>query len=179
MIGGCLIALVSFCLLPYLMVPGSSLAFTGWELVTLGRYIYLPPDPNVSGSPTGWTLLNIPFIGVSLLLVVLLLLAAVGDLVLTWTTEPARRRITRGVRIVASLTLCFSLCSGGYYAAVAGCCVASHGDHAQPFQGSLLTPGFLGFVVGLVVALIGTIMTLRAKTIEQAAPGATRDSSRR
>jgi hypothetical protein len=98
--------------------------------------------------------------------VALLLFAAVGDLVrtlvLTFVYEPVRKGFTRGIRMVFSVTLCFSLCSGGYYVAVVGCCVPYHA-YDQHIHGSLLTPGFLGLLVGLVVALIGTIMTLRAK----------------
>lgn len=168
-IGGCVISLASFCLLPYLVRTEPSVAFTGWQLVTLGSSIFLPPDPKVynlpPAPPPGLELVNIPFIGVQLLLVVLLLFVAVGDLLrtllLTFVDEPVRKGITRGILIVFSLTLCFSLCSGGYYAAVF--MYGPIGRGRTIIQGSLLTPGFLGLLVGLLVALIGSMMTLRAK----------------
>ena len=163
---GCLISLVSFCLLPYVAVGDgpAAAAVTGLQLVTSGSLIPLPTPPG-SNPPQFW-LQNLPFIfiWVPLVLVVLLLLAAVGDLLLTRQGESVRKGITRGFLVVASLTLCCSLSSFVSNAAGGFDMMSAHGNTISGIsRGSLLTPGFLGLLVGLVLALIGTIMTLRAK----------------
>jgi hypothetical protein len=160
---GCLISLASFCLLPYLAIADA--AYTGLQLVTSGSLIPVPFPPAPNGHPPHFWLQNLPpiFTWVPLLLVVLLLLAAVGDLLITRHSESVRKGITRGILVVATLTLCCSLSS----------CISNladfdsmsaHGDTIMGIgRGSLVTPGFGGLVLGLVVALIGSMMTLRAK----------------
>jgi hypothetical protein len=164
MIAGCFISLISFCLLPYLVGTEPSFAFTGLQLVTLGSPILLPPDSKVYNfppqPPPELQLVNIPFIWVLLLLVVLLLLAAVGDMLLTLTDESVRRGITRGILIAASLAFCFSLCSFGYNAVLNGFTLIGR---LPVIRGSLFSPGFLGLLVGLLIAFIGAMMTLRTK----------------
>ncbi len=100
-------------------------------------------------------------------MVVLLLLAAVMDMWLSRQGEPTRKAITRGVLIVASLTFCFSLCSFAWSFVLGFNPVGAHGNTIAEggidVRGSLVTPGFGGLVLGLVVALIGSMMTLRAK----------------
>jgi len=64
---GCMISLVSFCFLPYLVVPFSSFSFTGLQLVILEDRIPLPNYVVIVGYPL--ELQNIPFIWAQLLLV--------------------------------------------------------------------------------------------------------------
>jgi hypothetical protein len=107
---------------------------------------------------------NIPFIWVPPFLVALLLPAAVGDVLLTRRGEPARQGLTRRILIVASLTLFFSLCSCTRNALAGFSPISAHGNTLSGFLwGSLFTPGFLGFLVGMIVALIGSMITLRSK----------------
>ena len=152
---GCMISLVSFCFLPYLVVPFSSFSFTGLQLVILEDRIPLPNYVVIVGYPL--ELQNIPFIWAQLLLVILMLLGAIRDVFLTRRTERAGHGYAKGIIIVASLTLFLLLCS----------CTNTVLNKENPLSGvtygSIFTPGFWGLLLGMMVALIGSMIALRAK----------------
>jgi hypothetical protein len=136
------------------VVPSSSFSFTGLQLVILGDPIPLPNYEMIVGYPL--VLRNIAFIWAQLLLVILLLLGAIRDVFLTRRTERAGHGYAKGIMIVASLTLCLLLCSCTNT-------VLSKDNPLRLIHGSIFTPGFWGLLLGMMVALIGSMIALRAK----------------
>src|SRR5690242_5403470 len=86
---GCMISLVSFCFLPYLVVPFSSFSFTGLQLLMLGDPSPLSNDEWNVGYP----------LGLQLLLVILLLLGAIREVFLTRRTKRAGHGYAKGIMI--------------------------------------------------------------------------------
>jgi hypothetical protein len=149
---GCVVSLVSFCVLPSLVVPFSPFTFTGVQLVTSGDQILLPHSSVVQHIPA--MLQNVPFIWVPPFLVPLLGLAALRDVWLTRREELADQGRGRGIITVAGLTLILLLCSCSSNAVAGFSGMAAHANTLSGvIHGSLLTPGFLGLVGGVIVWL--------------------------
>lgn len=161
---GCVIALVSFCFLPYLEVPSTPFAFTGWQLVNSGSEISLPGYFVYSGVQA--VLRNVPLLWAPLLLVLLLLLAAGGNSVLPQRDELAAPR--RGCVVVALASLAFTclLCIWARGAASAFDFMSAHGNTLRGLISGDPASGLWGFVLGIVVALIGSLITLLGKRSE-------------
>jgi len=150
-LGGCLLFMASFCLLPYLVVPSTSFSFTGFQLLFLGPQIPLPRySPGV--------LQNNAFVWQFLVLLVLLGLVAVAGL---WPDQRLAQVTAWTVIIGVGLTLLFSLCNLSSNLA-AGYDIIDARLNAQQTHGSLWTMGLLGIWLGLILALIGSVITLRS-----------------
>jgi hypothetical protein len=163
---GCMISLVSFCFLPYLVVPYTSFTFTGLQLVNLGSQIPLPHyfvlqirSPVVQNIPG--VLQNDPFVQRLLVLVVLMGLSAVGNL---WARRGWNELMAWVIIVGASITFPFALYSlTSNVAAGFDFMDARANTLSGIVHGSLFTVGFLGVLLGVIVAFIGGVMTLRSK----------------
>ena len=158
------ISLISFCTLPYLVAPYTSFAFTGLQLINSGSQIPLPNYyavqirfPVVENIPG--VLQNDQFAWVLLVLIVLMAFSAVVGL---WFRRNGLELIALWIITGASLTLLFSLCSLTSNVAAGFDSIDAHANTLSGIvHGSLFTVGFLGVLVGVIVAFIGSVVTLR------------------
>ena len=149
---GCLLFMASFCFLPYLVVPYTSFSFTGFQLLFLGPQIPLPQySPGV--------LQNNAFVWQFMVLLVLLVLVAVAGL---WPDQRLAQVTAWTVIIGVGLTLFFSLCNLASNL-VAGYDFANAHIDAQQAHGPEGAMGLLGIWLGLILALIGSVITLQSR----------------
>ena len=155
---GCLLFIVSFCFLPYLVVPYSSFTFTGFQLLFLGPHIPLPHYFVVENIPG--VLQNDSFVWRLMVLLVLMVLLAVAGL---WPNQRLAKGTAWGVVIGVSLTFLFSLCDLASNFAVGFDAMDAHATTLSGVvHGSLLTGGLLGIWLGMIIAFIGSVITLRS-----------------
>ena len=156
---GCLLFIVAFCFFPYLVVPYSSYSFTGLQLVFSGPQIPLPHYFVVENIPV--VLQNNSPVWQLMVLLVLVVLCAMAGL---WPNRRLAQVMAWTVIIGVVLTLLFSLCNFTSNFAEGYDFIDAHMNTMMGnVYSSLFTIGLLGIWLGLILALIGSVIMLRSR----------------
>ena len=153
---GCVISLLSFFLLPYLVIsfPNSGpYAFTGFQLTDFGSQSQVLADSDLSN--------RMQLLWVQPLLVVLVLLIALIQLLLSFNKkrdEMAAQRGALGVLLIGGFTLIMLLCR--YFSDAQSTVML---NDVPSTGGSLYNLGFWGLGVGVLLAVVGGVIALRAE----------------
>lgn len=153
---GCAVSLLSFFFLPYLVISfagGGTYAFTGFQLTDLGNQSSVLADSDLIN--------RLQLLWIQPLLVALVLVIALIQLLLSLNKrrdEMAAQRGALGVLIVGGFTLIMLICR--YFSDAQSTVML---NSTPSTGGSLYNLGFWGLGVGVLLAVIGGVIALRAE----------------
>lgn len=162
---GCIVSSVAFCFLPYFVVLDTSFQFTGLQLVNLGPQIPLPHYYTIQAAGIGniqGVLQNDQSVDLLLVLIIVMVLLALGGLWWSGMRRSPAKGMALGIIAVIILAFLFALCSFSRDVAAGFDFMDAHANTLSGVVRGSFGIGVLGVWLGMLIALIGSVITLRS-----------------
>lgn len=163
---GCIVSCLAFCFLPYLVVSGTSFQFTGLQLVNSGSQIPLPHYYTIQSASTGniqGVLQNDQSVDLLLVMIIVMGLLAIGGLWWSGMRRSPAKGLALGIIATIILAFLFALCSFTRYVAAGFDFMDAHANTLSGIVRGSFGVGVLGVWLGMLVVLIGSVITLRSE----------------